>query len=106
MIVFLYSLSDLNLTILFTSMAALAFTAAPLLRVHLLGACQRATSETLHDNDDDNRLYRRGARASRWCRRRAICAVSRRSWPLKRCSSVRWTGFSPATVMRTLRGNS
>jgi hypothetical protein len=46
MVVFIYSLSDLNLTILFTSMAALAFTAAPLLRVHLLGHVSEATSET------------------------------------------------------------
>ena len=37
MVVFLYSLSDLNLTILFTAVAALAFTAAPLLRVRLFG---------------------------------------------------------------------
>ena len=46
MVVFLYSLSDLNLTILFTSMAALAFTAAPLVRVRLLGHVSEATSET------------------------------------------------------------
>ena len=46
MIVFLYSLSDLSVTILFASVAAIAFIAAPLLRVRLLGHVSEATSET------------------------------------------------------------
>jgi Protein of unknown function (DUF4239) len=46
MIVFLYSLSDLSVTILFASVAALAFIAAPLLRVRLFGHVSDATSET------------------------------------------------------------
>jgi hypothetical protein len=46
MIVFLYSLSDLSVTILFASVAALAFIAAPLLRARLFGHVSEATSET------------------------------------------------------------
>jgi Protein of unknown function (DUF4239) len=46
MVVFLYSLSDLSVTILFTTVAALAFIVAPLLRVRLFGHVSEATSET------------------------------------------------------------
>ena len=46
MVVVLYSLSDLSVTILFASVAALAFTAAPLLRARLFGHVNAATSET------------------------------------------------------------
>jgi uncharacterized protein DUF4239 len=45
MIAFLYSLSDLSVAVLFSAVAAVAFTVAPLLRVRLFGEVSEASSE-------------------------------------------------------------